>query len=101
MIKETPVCFPEGTKPSSVISAILYENCPHGYPHLEIEHDGTLSWADGQQVKNLVFGKEIACFENYPPHDQVVNGNSQEFHFRHIFVWPKDKAWPNIRPDIV
>lgn len=88
--------------PKSVLNYVLYEDTPSGYTHLEVEHDGTATWFDLQTVKNNVLGKDRICFELYPPQDQVVNGESKEFHYRHLWVWPAGatlagKPWPNIR----
>lgn len=67
--------------------------------HLEIEHDGTATWADLQAVKNDVWGEDALAIEIYPPARRVVNGNSAEFHYRHLWRWPVWMAWPDIRPE--
>ena len=67
-----------------------------GYDHIEIEHDGSLTWAEAQSVKDMVWGKQAIGFEMYPPSSKVVNGNSTSFHFRHIWRWPDLIPWPDI-----
>lgn len=85
--------------PQCVISAVLYLHGTQGFDHLEIEHDGSLRWIDGQIMKNIAFGPEAACFENYPPRSQVLNGNSAppDAQYRHIFAFKTGAEWPNIR----
>ena len=74
--------------------------CPiTGFRHIEVEHDGTVTWFEMQELKNKIFGPDVVGFEMYPPKDTVVNGGSKEFHFRHIWVWPQDVEWPNLRKD--
>lgn len=79
------------------MTVLNYTNkvCPQtGYDHLEIEHDGTATWLDLQMVKNEAWGEDAIAFEMYPPQDTVINGQSVEFHYRHLFRW---REWPNLR----
>jgi len=69
-----------------------------GFDTIEVEHDGTVRWVDLQNIKNEVWGKDAIAFEMYPPAKVVVNGNSEEFHYRHLWRWPDGVTWPNIRP---
>lgn len=84
-----------GQLPDSIIS---YDNLI-AFDQLVIEHDGTASWADMQAVKNDVWGPEALAIEVYPPQSTVVNGNSTEFHFRHLWRFPVWMGWPNLRPE--
>jgi len=79
--------------PKSVLNYIIYDE----HDHLEIEHDGTATWADIQAVKNIAWGADAIAIEIYPPRSQVLNGNSKEFHYRHLWRYPNWMSWPNIR----
>lgn len=80
-------------------TVLNYELYPHA-DHLEIEHDGTANWADLQAVKNLVWGEDAVAIEMYPAQKYVVNGNSTEFHYRHLWRVPAWAHVPNIRRDL-
>jgi len=82
---------------NGVLNHILYPE----KDHLEIEHNGKANWADLQDVKNKVWGKEALAVEIYPPQGFVVNGGSTEFHYRHLWKVPSWMPWPNIRKDDV
>ena len=73
----------------------------HSKHHIEIEHDGTASWADLQEVKNFVAGEDVGFKEYYPPQKYVVNGNSTEFHYRHLWLVEDDEPWFNLRQDML
>ena len=79
--------------PKSILNFVEYPD----RDHLEIEHDGTATWANLQAVKNIVWGADAVAMELYPPAAQVVNGGSTEFHFRHLWRVPAWSAWPNLR----
>ena len=82
---------------SSVLS-VEASVCPlTGFDHIEIEHDGKITWAEMQAVKNEHWGDDAVAFEMLPPQEFVINGNSTEFHFRHIWRWPENVDWPNMR----
>ena len=68
-----------------------------GFDHIEVEHDGSITWAEMQKVKNEEWGEGAIGFEMYPPSETVVNGNSTEFHYRHIWRLKGGADWPNIR----
>lgn len=68
-----------------------------GFDHIEVEHDGSIGWAEMQSIKNEFWGAAAIGFELYPPANTVVNGNSTEFHYRHIWRWPDGVEWPNLR----
>ena len=84
---------------TAVLNHILYTDTPSGYQHIEIEHDGTATWLDLQIVKNEVWGEDAIAFEVYPPKAKVVNGESTEFHYRHLWLMPRCIKWPDISPD--
>ena len=79
-------------------SIIGYDNLIE-FDQLVIEHDGTATWADLQAVKNAVWGEDVLAMEVYPPQKYVVNGNSTEFHYRHLWRFPIWMNWPNMRPE--
>lgn len=83
----------------SAISYQLHTDTPHGFEHIEIEHDGSINWLEMQTIKNEVWGRDAIAIEMYPPQDRVVNGGSTEFHYRHLFKMNDDFAWPDIRGD--
>lgn len=81
--------------PSSILS---YDDLRE-FDQLVIEHDGSATWMDLQTVKNDIWGEDALAVEIYPPQNTVVNGNSTEFHFRHLWRFPVWMNWPNMRPD--
>ena len=85
----------DGRWPATILSVQEYPESDH----LEIGHDGTASWADLQAVKDERWGEDALAIEVYPPASMVVNGNSVEFHFRHLWRMPRWQAWPNLRPE--
>ena len=91
-MKNSPIKWHE--EDSSIINYEVYDG-----RHLEIEHDGTARWVDLQNVKNHVWGEEACAKEYYPPAEHVVNGNSTEFHYRHLWLMSDDEAWDNMRKD--
>lgn len=81
---------------TSIISVTESVCLISGYDHIEIEHDGSLTWAEAQSVKDMIWGKEAIGFEMYPPANKVVNGESADFHYRHIWKWHDLIPWPDI-----
>ena len=82
----------------NVIERWLYTDTPHGFQHIEVQHNGRVTWLELQLIKDEVWGKDAIAFEMYPPSDQVVNGESTEIHYRHLFLAPSGFVWPNICP---
>lgn len=41
--------------------------------HLLVEHDGSITWDDLQDLKNSIWGDEARAIEVYPPVSQIVN----------------------------
>ena len=87
--------------PKCILSAVEYYDQEHGLNRLELEHDGSAQWIDLQKAKNAIYGDDYIFLEIYPPQNKVVNGQSTEFHYRHLWLWSFSKLgpWPNIRPD--
>lgn len=79
-------------------SILGYQNLIE-FDQLCIEHDGSATWMELQTVKNIVWGEGVLGVEVYPPQETVVNGNSTEFHYRHIWRFPVWMAWPNMRKE--
>ena len=69
----------------------------HKYEQLCIEHNGQANWAELQAVKNHVWGANSVAFEIYPPASEVLNGESKNFHCRHLWLATDSFNWPNIR----
>ncbi len=44
--------------------------------HMAVFHDGALSWDDLFQVKNEIWGEEIAAIEVYPKMSKLVNARA-------------------------
>ncbi len=60
--------------------------------HLSVEHDGTITWDQLQEIKSIFWG-EIACaIEIYPPAESTVN-NCQ---MRHLWKLGPDDWWPDL-----
>jgi len=84
---------------SSILNHIAKKCEITGFHTIEIEHDGHVGWLEMQELKNKVWGESAIAFEMYPPKSEVVNGGSTEFHYRHLWLWPENTDWPNIRPE--
>lgn len=49
--------------------------------HIEVHHDGTITWDDLQAVKDQVWGKDARAIEVYPVAADVVNRGN----YRHLW----------------
>lgn len=52
-----------------------------GLGHLMVAHDGTITWDQLQQIKDVVWGQEARAIEVYPRRSDVVNAGN----FRHLW----------------
>lgn len=59
---------------------------------LSVEHDGTATWDELQEIKNDLFGKDACAIEIYPPQDRVVNN----LNMRHLWLLGKGEWWPDL-----
>ncbi len=49
--------------------------------HIEVHHDGTITWDDLQAIKDQVWGRDVRAIEVYPASDDVVNTGN----YRHLW----------------
>lgn len=49
--------------------------------HLEVAHDGSMSWDRLQEIKTIVWGADVRAIEVYPRASDVVNSGN----FRHLW----------------
>ena len=75
---------------SNIIGHTVYTDTPSGYEHLEIEHNGKISYNEMVSMQREVWGDHTPAFEIYPPMSQMVNGYSEEFHYRHLWKIPRN-----------
>ncbi|TPJ83866.1 hypothetical protein FJ422_16465 [Mesorhizobium sp. B2-6-3] len=62
---------------------------------LSIEHDGSITWDELQEIKNHMAGEEAAAIEVYPPAGRVVNNIAM----RHLWLLGSDDWWPDLGGD--
>lgn len=62
---------------------------------LSIEHDGSITWDELQEIKNRMAGEEAAAIEVYPPAGRVVNNVAM----RHLWLLGSDDWWPDLGGD--
>ena len=48
---------------------------------LSVHHDGSITWDELQQLKNIAFGEDARAIEVYPAQSQLVNSK----HMRHLW----------------
>ncbi|MEP1330118.1 hypothetical protein [Pseudophaeobacter sp.] len=61
--------------------------------HLWVEHDGTITWDELQQIKNAVWGDEARAVEAYPPQSLLVNNKT----IRHLWRLGAHDFCPDLR----
>lgn len=49
--------------------------------HVEVAHDGAITWDQLQAVKTALWGAEVRAIEVYPAHSDVVNSGN----YRHLW----------------
>lgn len=59
---------------------------------LSVEHDGTITWDELQQLKNEHFGPDVVAIEVYPPNSNVVNS----LPMRHLWRLGAGEYWPDL-----
>lgn len=59
---------------------------------LSIEHDGSITWDELQELKNEYFGADAVAIEVYPPHSHVVNS----LPMRHLWKLGAGEYWPDL-----
>lgn len=59
---------------------------------LSVEHDGTITWDELQELKNEYFGPDAVAIEVYPPNGHVVNSLSM----RHLWRLGANEYWPDL-----
>ena len=59
---------------------------------LSVEHDGTITWDELQELKNEYFGPDVVAIEVYPPHSNVVNS----LPMRHLWRLGAQEYWPDL-----
>lgn len=59
---------------------------------LSVEHDGSITWDELQQLKNEYFGADAVAIEVYPPHSHVVNS----LPMRHLWKLGSGEYWPDL-----
>lgn len=59
---------------------------------LSVEHDGTITWDELQDIKNQYWGPETAAIEVYPPKSLVVNS----LPMRHLWKLGATDWWPDL-----
>ena len=59
---------------------------------LSVEHDGSITWDELQEIKNLYFGLDTCAIEIYPPQDRVVNNIAM----RHLWLLGAADWWPDL-----
>jgi len=62
---------------------------------LSVEHDGTITWDQLQELKNVAFGKEARAIEVYPAQSQLVNSA----HWRHLWRLGEHDFCPDLLGD--
>lgn len=60
--------------------------------HLAVAHDGSITWDQLQEIKNQVWGPEVAALEAYPPQSKVVNNAP----LRHLWRLGADDFCPDL-----
>lgn len=74
------------------IKAIISIHVDDELGQMAVEHDGHLKWDDLQEIKNEIWGEDVAAIEVYPPAAQVVNNLA----IRHLWRLGPDDWWPNL-----
>nr|WP_278521068.1 hypothetical protein [Brucella anthropi] len=59
---------------------------------MSVEHDGTITWDELQELKNEYFGPDVVAIEVYPPHSNVVNS----LPMRHLWRLGAHEYWPDL-----
>lgn len=59
---------------------------------LSVEHDGSITWDELQELKNEYFGPDVVAIEVYPPHSNVVNS----LPMRHLWRLGAGEYWPDL-----
>lgn len=59
---------------------------------LSVEHDGSITWDELQELKNMHFGSEAVAIEVYPPDSLVVNS----LPMRHLWKLGAGDYWPDL-----
>ncbi|WP_179947171.1 MULTISPECIES: hypothetical protein [unclassified Brucella] len=59
---------------------------------LSIEHDGSITWDELQELKNEHFGPDAVAIEVYPPHSHVANS----LPMRHLWKLGAGEYWPDL-----
>ncbi|WP_210268951.1 DUF7694 domain-containing protein [Brucella intermedia] len=59
---------------------------------MSVEHDGTITWEELQELKNEYFGPDVVAIEVYPPHSNVVNS----LPMRHLWRLGAHEYWPDL-----
>ncbi len=60
--------------------------------HVEVAHDGTITWDQLQAVKTALWGAEARAIEVYPAKPDVVNGGN----YRHLWRLGEGDFCPNL-----
>ncbi|MEE9921763.1 MAG: hypothetical protein PBV01_24335 [Brucella anthropi] len=59
---------------------------------MSVEHDGSITWDELQQLKNEYFGADAVAIEVYPPNSHVVNS----LPMRHLWKLGSGEYWPDL-----
>jgi hypothetical protein len=60
--------------------------------HVEVAHDGAITWDQLQAVKAALWGAEARAIEVYPAHSDVVNSGN----YRHLWRLGSDDFCPDL-----
>ena len=60
--------------------------------HIEVAHDGSITWDQLQAVKNAVWGEGARAIEVYPAQADLVNGGN----YRHLWRLAADEFCPDL-----
>jgi len=59
---------------------------------LSVEHNGSITWDELQELKNEDFGADAVAIEVYPPNSHVVNS----LPMRHLWKLGAGEYWPDL-----
>lgn len=74
------------------MSAIIAVHLDEARGLLSVEHDGSITWDELQELKNQHFGREAVAIEVYPPNSLVVNS----LPMRHLWKLGVGDYWPDL-----
>ena len=63
--------------------------------HLSVAHDGTITWDQLQEIKNLAWGTDASAIEVYPAARNLVNSR----YMRHLWRLGKTDFCPDLLGD--